>query len=109
VIEGTQLKELAEKYLERVQVGLKARGIDCITSVLLGDPVIASFYTAAPIVKIAEYAQKANAQLLAMATHARGRVGQVLLGSVSEEEVWESHLPVMLVRIPSHHKHESEN
>jgi|GEM_PF-328037 len=106
--EGAQLKKQAEEYLKGLEAGLQAKGVDCITSVLVGEPIIGMIYNSEPVFKIAAYAETVNAQLLAMATHARGRFSQVLLGSMSEEEVRQNPLPAMLVRMPEQHHHESE-
>jgi nucleotide-binding universal stress UspA family protein len=106
--EGLQLKKQAEEYLKGLQTGFQAKGIDCVTTVLVGEPIIGMIYNSEPVFKIAEYAETVNAQLLAMATHARGRFSQVLQGSMSEEEVRHNPLPVVLVRMPEHHQHPNE-
>ncbi len=108
-LEVTQLQEQATKYLQGLQADLQAKGLDCTISVIVGNPATAMVYNSEPVSRIAEYAQTVNAQLVAMATHARGRFAQVLLGSMSEKEVRENPLPVMLVKMPAHHHHELEN
>lgn len=83
------LEKEAGNYLENVQARLREEGFSCIKAVLSGHPAT----------KIVEYASQQQSSLICMATHARGRLGQVLLGSVAEAVVRESHLPVMLTRI----------
>jgi nucleotide-binding universal stress UspA family protein len=107
--ESAELKGQAEEYLKRLQAGLQAKGIDCTATVFCGQPAFAVVYNREPIYLIAEYARTVKAQLVAMATHARGRFWQVLLGSVSEAEVRQNNLPVMLVRMPGHHPQSSED
>lgn len=87
------LEKEARNYLEGVQARLHKEGFTCIKAMLSGYPAD----------KIVEYAGQQQASLICMATHARGRLGQVLLGSVAEEVVRESHLPVMLTRIEANY------
>lgn len=47
---------------------------------------------------ILEYATGQNVDLIAMTTHGRGGISRLMLGSIAEEIVQRSHLPVLLVR-----------
>lgn len=80
--------EEADHYLEKLQKYVRGQGLICIRNVQPGDPASV----------IIDYARQVQASLIVMATHARGRIGQVLLGSVAEEVMRQSHLPVMMVR-----------
>jgi nucleotide-binding universal stress UspA family protein len=53
--------------------------------------------TGAPAAAIVDRAERADAVLVCMATHGRGRVGNVVLGSVSAAVVRRSSVPVLLV------------
>jgi nucleotide-binding universal stress UspA family protein len=86
--------EEADHYLEKVQKYVRGQGLICIRNVQQGDPASV----------IIDYARQIQASLIVMATHARGRIGQVLLGSVAAEVVRQSHLPVMMVRFKEEFK-----
>jgi nucleotide-binding universal stress UspA family protein len=81
-------REAAYKYLDKLQAQLLAKGLNCVKAVQMGNPPD----------EILHYAQDVEASMLVMATHARGRVGQFLLGSMAEQVLRRSHLPVLMVR-----------
>lgn len=91
-------REEAYAYLDKIQDQITAKGLNCVKVVRVGNPAE----------EITDYAQKVQASLLVMATHARRRVGQVLLGSVAEDVMRESHLPVMMVHTFPHSKAHQE-
>jgi hypothetical protein len=66
---------------------------------LIGDPAGEIIY----------YAKKVKASMLVMATHARSRFGQLLLGSVAEEIVSHSNLPVLMVHTGLPHQNYLES
>ncbi len=107
--ETTALREQAEQYLKEIQTRLEKKGVECITVVQTGEPTIPLEYNGEPITRIIEYARAVEVQLVAMTTHGRGRLGQLVLGSVAEEVVRQSHLPVMLMRKLDHSNHSVEN
>lgn len=82
--------DTASEYLNELQQTICAKGINCAIEVRRG----------LPTQEITGYAREIQAALLIMATHARGRIGQVLLGSVAEEVMRKTHIPVMMVRVP---------
>jgi nucleotide-binding universal stress UspA family protein len=86
------LRAEAETYLKGVKEHLHAAYplLEIETSVLVGDPSA----------EITEYSRKLHPLCLAMATHARSELGQFFLGSVAEQVVRDTHLPVLLTRIP---------
>jgi nucleotide-binding universal stress UspA family protein len=79
-------------YLANVEEWVKAKapGLKVEKTVLKGFP--------AP--QLVAFIRETNPFLMVMATHARSELGQILLGSVAEEVLRESHLPVLLVPIP---------
>ncbi len=86
------LKQEAFQYLEKVQDWIKSKvtELKVETSVLIG----------LPAAQLVAYIHESKPLLVIMATHARSEVGQILLGSVAEEVLRQSHSPVLMVRIP---------
>jgi nucleotide-binding universal stress UspA family protein len=85
--ENQRRREEAFAYLDNLQARITEKGIDCIKVVRLGEPVE----------QILEYLKWLEPSLLVMSTHARGRLGRLVLGSISQEIVGQSQLPVLLV------------
>ncbi len=84
---ATERRESAYQYLSTVQDGLVAQGLKCVKEVQEGHP--------GPV--ITGYAQALQASMLVMATHARNNAGRALLGSVADEVMRLSKLPVLMV------------
>ena len=80
-------KEEAYSYLDQVQARLAAKCRDIVKAVRVGDPVK----------EIVDYSNQIGASMLVMVTHARGTIGRYFIGSVSEEVMRQTHLPVMMV------------
>lgn len=78
----------AQAVLKPVERLLKRNKIACRAVWKVGHP-------AAEIVKLAK---KEKAQLIAMGTRGRGALGRVFMGSVAQEVVSDSSVPVLLVR-----------
>jgi nucleotide-binding universal stress UspA family protein len=87
----------AYQYLDQIQAQISAQGLECNSSVPVGE--VAE--------EILDFIQKNHPSLLAMATRGRGRLGQVLLGSVAGEVAHHCQLPVLLIHIPVHAAHHS--
>ncbi len=87
--ELARIREQAGVYLARVCGDLAGRGLQA-TSQLLVD--------ARPAHAIARYAQDANADLIALATHGRGGATRLLLGSVADKVLRTSPVPVLVLR-----------
>ncbi len=102
------LVEQAEQYLQEIQTRLRERGVECLRVVQTDEVKLALEYNSEPTRRIITYAKEVKAQLIAMTTHSRGRLGQLALGSVAEEVVRESHLPVMLIRKADHTSHSGD-
>lgn len=78
----------AESYLEGVRGRLASAGVDVQTLVLQGP--------AGPA--IVRRARESGASLIALATHGRGGLGRLVFGSVADEVLRESDVPLLLVR-----------
>jgi nucleotide-binding universal stress UspA family protein len=77
------------RYLNQVQTDLLEAGNVVVSSSLIeGEEAEA----------ITQHADAIGADLIVMTTHARGNVGRMLLGSVADQMVHLSHIPVLLVR-----------
>ena len=103
--ESKVLQGKTEQYLHEIQARLRKKGVECLTVVQIDEPEATLEYNEEPLSKIIAYAKKVKAQLVAMTTHGRGRLGQLVLGSVAEEVVRQSHLPVMLIKNEGHLNH----
>lgn len=93
-----QWREEAQGYLERVAGRLRAYGLVAHTSVVYGSPAVA----------IIDYARKHAANLIALATHGRGGVARMLLGSVADKVVRDAGMPVLLQRPAGEADHQAE-
>lgn len=81
-------RTLAETYLERIAF-----------EHFPGNPNVQLEVTAgSPADVIIEYATGQKVDAIAMTTHGRSSMSRLMLGSVAEEIVQRSHLPVLLVR-----------
>ncbi len=80
--------EQAQEYLNRVAVQVRARGVTVSTVVKQGYPSK----------QIVATAREVEADGIAMATHSRKGLNKLMFGSVAEEVLHQSSLPVLLVR-----------
>jgi nucleotide-binding universal stress UspA family protein len=81
--------ERAENYLDEIAARLRARKLTVRTHVETDDQ---------PAMGILHEAQKADADLIALATHGRRGLSRLFLGSVADKVVRGGRLPVLLVR-----------
>ena len=81
-------RESASAYLQRVRTPLQADGL-AVTSELRDGPVAETILDAAAELRV---------DAIAMATHGRGGFARFLLGSVADQVVQRSPLPVLLIR-----------
>lgn len=79
----------ARLYLGELQKLAEEAGVSCETSYLYGEPIHQSILNAA---------KQHDCDLVVMASHGRGSVGSLLLGSVTQKVLAESELPVLVVR-----------
>lgn len=87
--ENRDERAAAERYLDALVDGLRARGVHADAWALVDEHVVRA---------ILDYAARIQADLIALATHGRGGVRRVLLGSVAERVVNESTIPVLVYR-----------
>jgi nucleotide-binding universal stress UspA family protein len=83
----------AELYLQRIAAELAKGDLRVVTVVPEGD---------APVEEIVETVRTRGADLVVMATHGRGGLHRVLMGSVAEQVLVNSPVPVLLVRPGGH-------
>lgn len=84
-----RLRELeAREYLDTIEHRLRDKMIRARSELRVG----------APAAEIVAAAVAANAEVIAMATRARGTLGRLLFGSVAEAVLRSAPLPVLLVR-----------
>jgi nucleotide-binding universal stress UspA family protein len=84
--ETERLEAEALDFLHAASIGLEGIPVEC--AVRFGDPVA----------QIVEDAEAWNADLIAMATRGRGRIGRALLGSVAEQVFRKAPMAVTLYR-----------
>ena len=78
----------AEEYLAPIVIELRARGIEATSAVRVGraeDEILAA-------------ARGADADLIAMSTHGRSGLGRLLFGSVAEQVLRHSDVPIFMMR-----------
>jgi nucleotide-binding universal stress UspA family protein len=78
----------AAAYLERVAEQLRGAGVATHSVVKQGQPAK----------QIVATAKEADADAITMATHSRRGLNKLMFGSVAEEVLHESQLPILLVR-----------
>ncbi len=97
--EEARRREEAYQYLDKIETQITAKGLRCVKVVKIGNPAD----------EITDYAHKIQASTLVMATHARGKLGYLFMGSVAEEITRRTNLPVMLVHtFPKKHTSDKE-
>lgn len=82
-------RQQALRYLDQLEPRLADSGVKCEKIVLVEKDH--------PARHIITYASQVQAGALALATHAPGPVQQVFVGSVAQEVLHQSHLPVLMV------------
>ncbi len=81
----------AKEYLTKTAERLKGDGIETEWEVVEGDPSHA----------IIETAHTRNCDLIVMGTHGRSGLPRLVLGSVADRILRDSHLPVLFIRPPT--------
>jgi nucleotide-binding universal stress UspA family protein len=82
----------AEKQLQQLVDERLPQDLPADTKILFGKP----------FVEILKYAKKENADLIVMATHGRGAIAHILMGSTAEKVVRKAPCPVLTVKHPKH-------
>jgi nucleotide-binding universal stress UspA family protein len=85
--ERAQLHERGESILEEIEALATERGLPATTRLLDGRPAV----------RIDEYAAETGADLVVMGRQGRTRLGRRLLGSVTEQVLHRSDVPVLVV------------
>lgn len=89
----------ARDYLDTLATRLRVAGYSIRTALLMSDH---------PASAIMHKAQAANADLIAMTTHGRGALSRLFIGSVADQVLRSSNIPVLLYR-PQQHPVQHEN
>jgi nucleotide-binding universal stress UspA family protein len=84
-----QREQLARKYLDDVRAQLAAEGFQVDARIASGSKV------AREILRVAELER---CDLVAIATHGAGGLDRVMFGSVTDQVVRHSHVPVLVIR-----------
>lgn len=83
-----QLRAAGQEYLNKTATRLREQGAQVSTELVYGPPALA----------ITDYAREHAFDLIAMATHGRTGAARLLLGSVAEQVLQGTNLPVLLYR-----------
>ena len=81
----------ADRYLDRIQRRLIKKGVNARTEVLCSDNVAEA---------IVDYADKAGADLILMASHGRSGISRWASGSVADKVFRGTCIPILMVRAP---------
>jgi nucleotide-binding universal stress UspA family protein len=81
-----QQRRQAQAYLDRIAARLRAEALCVRTHVAVGEPAVA----------ISDYTHEHAVDLIAMETHARNGVAQLLLGSVADQVLRGTPVPLLL-------------
>lgn len=84
-----RLGELGERYLAEICKGATAAGVRCET--VMTSP-------AAPYLGIIAAARKKKCDVIFMASHGRGKLASLLIGSVTQKVLTHSTIPVLVYR-----------
>jgi nucleotide-binding universal stress UspA family protein len=80
----------AEQQIKQILDDRIPKRVPCSTAILFGKP----------FVEILKYAREENADLIVMATHGRGAISHILMGSTAEKVVRKAPCPVLTVKHP---------
>lgn len=81
-------EEKARTYLEWTAEPLRGRGLEVETATVRGVPATA----------IVQFARENGVDLIAISTHGRSGLGRLVFGSVADQVLRESGLPVLLIK-----------
>jgi nucleotide-binding universal stress UspA family protein len=94
---GVDERSIDDDHLAQARRALERLVIDKIPNEIATD---AEILTGDPVDKIVAYATDQNADLIIMATHGRGGLSHVLMGSVAEHVVRKAPCPVLTLKQP---------
>lgn len=86
--EGERIERPLKLYLDKVTEDLYNRSIEAISELSYGDPAD----------QIIDFTEKANVDLIVMASHGHGGTSRWRFGGVSSKVMNESYIPLLLVR-----------
>lgn len=92
---------MAAENMVTVQKGVEAevqQDIEKVASTIVGIPVTKAIRTGVSFVEIIEYVKSEHIDLVIMATHGRGGLEHIIIGSVAEKVVRKSPCPVLTIR-----------
>lgn len=92
---------MAAENMVTVQKGVEAevqRDIEKVAGTIKGIPVTKVVRTGVSFVEIVEYVRSEHIDLVIMATHGRGGLEHIIIGSVAEKVVRKSPCPVLTIR-----------
>ena len=80
----------AQRYLDRIEKRLKAKGVQAKTAVLIGKPAE----------EITNYAAYHECDLIIIASHGRSGISRWAYGSVADRVFRSSCVPILMIRAP---------
>jgi nucleotide-binding universal stress UspA family protein len=86
--------EVASDYLEKIQLQIQNQGVPCYKAVLVGDQISETI----------NFSKLINASILVMPSFGSSNVHRLTAGTLAEEVLRESHLPMMVVHPPINQK-----
>ncbi len=86
--------KIASDYLEKIQLQIQNQGVSCYNAVLVGNQIS----------EIINFSKLVNASILVMPSFGSSNVHRLTAGTLAEEVLRESHLPVMVVHPPINQK-----
>ncbi len=92
---------MAAENMVTVQKGVEAevqRDLEKVADKIAGVPVTRAVRTGVSFVEIVEYVKNEHIELVIMATHGRGGLEHIIIGSVAEKVVRKSPCPVLTIR-----------
>ncbi|HLA82919.1 MAG TPA: universal stress protein [Thermoleophilia bacterium] len=88
--EAAYMQQEAQRYLDEVGSRISSRGVEAATRIATDEPAEG----------ISSSARDISADLIVMATHGHGEVRHLFLGSVTEDVIRQSEIPVLVIRPP---------
>ncbi len=83
------VRELAKQYVAKIEEAAKTAGVTCETVIVLAFK---------PDEEILKAAKQYNCDAIFMASHGRGGIGRLLLGSKTQRVLTNSTIPVLVLR-----------
>ena len=85
-----KMQKQAEKYLNRIAIGLEDKGIRVRTEVLLGKPAE----------EIVGFAEREGLDIIVISSHGRSGPSRWVQGSVADKVLRSSCVPILMIRAP---------